>query len=198
MLLALATGNKIGLFSVAALFIAFALASSFLFPRWNPDFPGRSLRLFIAGVLVLTLAMLGAVEVFAKEDHHEGEAAAGTTETGQETTEPTKTTEPAETTTTTEPTETVVPVGDAEAGKALFAPEGCAACHSLSAAEATGTVGPDLDKTLAGKDAAYIERSIVDPNAEIAAGYLEGVMPTIYGDTLDEQQVDDLVALLSQ
>ena len=197
MLIALATGNKIGLFSVAAVFIVFALASSFLFPRLNPDFPGRSLRLFVVAVVVLTLAMLGAVEVFAKEDHHEGEAAAETT-TGQETTEPTQTTEPTETTATTEPTETVVPTGDAEAGKALFASEGCAACHALGAADATGTVGPDLDKTLAGKDAVYIEQSIVDPNAEIADGYLEGVMPTIYGDTLDEQQVDDLVALISQ
>jgi hypothetical protein len=36
----LSTGHEIGLIVVAAVFIAFALASSFLLPRYKPDFPG--------------------------------------------------------------------------------------------------------------------------------------------------------------
>ena len=94
MLAALSTGHKLGLFIVAAVFIAFALASSFLFPRFRPTFPGRGgLGVFIVVSVVLFLAMLGAVEVFAKEEEEEPERAA---ETGGGTPEP-----PGETTTQT-------------------------------------------------------------------------------------------------
>jgi hypothetical protein len=70
-LLGLATGNKIGLAGTAAVFIGFALASSFLFPRRWPDYPGRRLGLFIFVTVALTIAMLAAVEFFAKEDEEE-------------------------------------------------------------------------------------------------------------------------------
>ena len=53
----------------------------------------------------------------------------------------------------------------------LFA-EKCGICHALAAAGTTSATGPDLDEALAGKDAAYIEEAIVDPNAEIAPGLL--------------------------
>jgi mono/diheme cytochrome c family protein len=35
--------------------------------------------------------------------------------------------------------------GDPTAGAAVFASAGCAGCHTLAAAHATGTVGPNLD-----------------------------------------------------
>ena len=47
----------------------------------------------------------------------------------------------------------------------------CGSCHTLADAGTTGTIGPDLDKVLKGKDAAFIKQSIEDPNAEIAKGY---------------------------
>jgi hypothetical protein len=78
-LLGLATGNKIGLAGTAAVFIGFALASSFVFPRRWPDYPGRRLGLFIFVTVALTVAMLAAVEFFAKEEEEEhpaGEPAA--------------------------------------------------------------------------------------------------------------------------
>ena len=34
------TGHEVGLIVVAGVFIAFALAASFLVPRYKPDFPG--------------------------------------------------------------------------------------------------------------------------------------------------------------
>jgi cytochrome c oxidase subunit 2 len=74
----------------------------------------------------------------------------------------------------------------------------CASCHTLSDAGATGAVGPDLDEVLPGKNAAFIEQSIVDPNAEIAQGYSEGIMPQDYGEKLDDKQLADLVAYLVQ
>lgn len=36
--------------------------------------------------------------------------------------------------------------GNATAGKAVFASAGCAGCHTLSAAGASGNVGPNLDQ----------------------------------------------------
>lgn len=79
MFLALATGDKIGLGVVAGLFIAFALASALLIPRYRPGYPGRGLRVFILVSLAFFLAMMGAVQTFGKEDEEEGghEPAAG-------------------------------------------------------------------------------------------------------------------------
>ena len=36
--------------------------------------------------------------------------------------------------------------GDSTAGKVVFASAGCSGCHTLAAANATGTVGPNLDQ----------------------------------------------------
>lgn len=186
MLLALSTGHKVGLFTVAAIFIAFSIASSFLLPRWNPSYPGRRLGLFLVAVVVLTVSMLAAVELFAGE---EGAAEGAASET---TTQSTETQPPPGTTTAPAPS------GDAEAGKTVFTSAGCAACHTLTAAGAKGTVGPDLDTALKGKDAEFVRQSILDPNAEIAPGFQPGIMPENFKQTLNTKQLDDLVALLSQ
>jgi plastocyanin len=66
-LLALSTWHKIGLASVAAVFILFALASSFLFPRYRPSYPAGRLGWFIVVTLVLFVGMLAAVEIFGRE-----------------------------------------------------------------------------------------------------------------------------------
>jgi cytochrome c oxidase subunit 2 len=72
----------------------------------------------------------------------------------------------------------------------------CGACHTLADAGTTATTGPDLDTVLAGKDAAFIRKSIVQPNAEIAKGFQPGIMPPNYGDTLSPQELDALVKYL--
>ena len=82
------------------------------------------------------------------------------------------------------------------AGKKVFADSGCGGCHTLQAAGATGQIGPDLDKVLTGKDAAFIKTSITDPNAQIASGYQPNIMPASYGSQLTSQQISDLVAFL--
>jgi cytochrome c oxidase assembly factor CtaG len=69
---ALATENKIVLGGTAVVFIAFSLASAFVIPRRWPDYPGRRLGVFIVATVVLTLAMLSAVEFFAKEEEEPG------------------------------------------------------------------------------------------------------------------------------
>jgi hypothetical protein len=61
----LPVGHEIGLIVVAAVFIAFALASSFLVPRYKPDFPGPAgLSVFAIGSIVLFGLMIAAVNFF--------------------------------------------------------------------------------------------------------------------------------------
>ena len=74
-LLAITTNGKIGLGLVALVFIAFALVSSFVLPRRNPNFPGRGLGAYLAVATLIFLAMIAAVVVFAKESEEEGDAA---------------------------------------------------------------------------------------------------------------------------
>ena len=58
-------GHEIGLIVVAALFIAFALVSSFLVPRYKPDFPGPSgLSVFVIASIVMFALMVAAVNFF--------------------------------------------------------------------------------------------------------------------------------------
>ena len=61
----ISTAHEVGLIVVAAVFIAFALASSFLAPRYKPDFPGPSgLSTFVIASLVLFGLMVAAVNFF--------------------------------------------------------------------------------------------------------------------------------------
>lgn len=83
-------------------------------------------------------------------------------------------------------------------GSELFTSQGCSSCHTLKAAGATGTTGPDLDAVLKGKPASFIETSIMDPNAVIAKGYPPDVMPQDFGTTLSQDQINALVQYLVQ
>jgi mono/diheme cytochrome c family protein len=198
-LLGLSTGNAVGLALIAGAFVVFALLSALVIPRRWPQYPGRGLGWFIAGTLVLFVATLGAVEVFAKESEPTEHAVSGetTTETGGTTTQETTTEE----TTTGEaepPPPPAAPAGDPAAGKAAFAAQGCGGCHTFSAAGTTASVGPDLDEALQGQEPEFVQESIVDPNKEITSGYAPNIMPQDFGQKLSEKQLDDLVAFLLQ
>jgi cytochrome c oxidase subunit 2 len=84
-------------------------------------------------------------------------------------------------------------------GAAVFKNNGCAACHTLTAAGASGKVGPDLDKLPqyaqeAGKPVQdFVHESIVDPNAYVQKGYPKNVMPPF---KLPQDQLDALVQYL--
>jgi len=188
-LLGITTGNAVALGVIAGIFVVFALASALLIPRRWPDFPGEHLRWFIVGTLVLFVATLGAVEVFAVEPKEE--AAAGETATGHEPPPP-----PGATTQAEQPPPAPAAEGDAAAGEEVFQGQGCGNCHAFSAAGSSGAVGPDLDESLQGDDAAFIRESIVEPNAETAEGYQANIMPADYGQKLTPKQLDDLVAFL--
>ena len=63
----LSTGNKIGLATVAALFIIFALVSSFVLPRRYPNFPGRRVGWYSVLSVLFLIAMISAVLIFGRE-----------------------------------------------------------------------------------------------------------------------------------
>jgi mono/diheme cytochrome c family protein len=181
----------VGLALVAGAFVVFALLSALVIPRRWPQFPGRGLGWFIAGTLVFFVATLGAVEVFAKEEPEEAAAGETATEPGETTTEPAGTTTEA-----TQPPP-APSQGDPAAGRQVFLAQGCGGCHTFSAAGTNGTVGPNLDEALQGKDAEFVRESIVDPNTEVASGFAPNVMPQDYGQQLSQKQLNDLVAFLT-
>ena len=179
MLIAVTTGGKIALAVAAGLFIAFAISSSFYFPRRNADYPGRRLGAFVAVTVLLFVVLMGAMVAFAgesEEEHAAGETEThATTETGETETGETETGE-------TETGGDGGSEGDAAAGEAVFADNGCASCHTLEAAGASGTIGPNLDES--------------QPDFELAVDRVTngaGAMPA-FGDTLDEQQIADVAA----
>lgn len=99
---------------------------------------------------------------------------------------------------------TTTTAGGAAAGKQLFASQGCGSCHTFAAAGATGTIGPNLDKALAGDAtkagqplAAFVRESIVKPDAYVSSGFQPGAMPTSYGQSLSTGQVAVLVTFLT-
>jgi cytochrome c oxidase subunit II len=83
-------------------------------------------------------------------------------------------------------------------GKAIFTDQGCGGCHALADAGTTGGTGPDLDEVLADRDPAFIEQSIVDPDAEIAQGFSPGIMPPNFGQTIQPPELEALVKYLDE
>ncbi len=175
MVLAL-TGYELALAIVALCFIVFALVAALVIPRSRPAFPGNRLGLFLAICGVFFVAQITAVLVLAEV----GEADEPVAEEGPGGEEP----EPEE------PPPGESPPGGAEgdpvAGKEVFLGEsGCASCHTLADAGATGTIGPNLDAT--------------QPSYELAVDRVtngQGGMPA-FGDSLTEEQIQDVAAYVS-
>jgi len=73
----------------------------------------------------------------------------------------------------------------------------CGACHTLADAGTSSQTGPELDKSLKGKDEAYVRAGIVEPGKELAEGF-QDIMPKDYGDTLSQEEEDALVEYLGK
>jgi cytochrome c oxidase subunit 2 len=92
----------------------------------------------------------------------------------------------------------------ASPGLAAFQKYGCASCHTLTAAGATGTIGPDLDKLKQyaaqahrGPLTAFIKESIVNPGAYLQPGY-QNLMPSTFGKQIPAGQLNQLVQYLAR
>ena len=80
MLAALSTAHKLGLGLSGLAFVAFALVSAMLVPRYRPQFPGRRLGWFVFVAVLFFAGMMCAVVFFGKEkkapEHHRAAIAA--------------------------------------------------------------------------------------------------------------------------
>lgn len=97
------------------------------------------------------------------------------------------------------------------AGKSVFTGiGGCGSCHTLAAAGATGTVGPNLDTRLRSDCATAaskrirgatlkkcIQTAIVKPYAYIPSGYKAGIMPSNFAQKLKPNEIQALVNFLA-
>jgi cytochrome c oxidase subunit II len=107
-------------------------------------------------------------------------------------------------TTSTSTTSTSTTASSSAAGLSVFNSYGCSGCHTLTAAKATGTIGPNLDKLVAyAKQAnqpleSFVHESIVNPDAYIQPGYPKGVMPPDFAQKLNPGQLDAVVTFLVQ
>ena len=80
----------------------------------------------------------------------------------------------------TQPAGPSFPKGNADAGKAIFASAGCGGCHTLKAANASGTVGPNLDQLK--PDLPRIEKQV----------YNGGTTMPPFKDSLTPQKIADV------
>jgi mono/diheme cytochrome c family protein len=173
------TGYQAALLVVAACFILFSLIAALVVPRARPSFPGKRLGVFLTVCALFFVAQISAVLVLAEigEADEPAKEATTTAEAG-----PSPNTETTGTETTTQPQAE----GDPAAGKEIFVGSaGCSGCHTLADAQATGTVGPNLDQLKPSYDAAV---------AQVTNG--GGAMPPFKG-TLTEQQIKDVAAYVS-
>ncbi len=92
----------------------------------------------------------------------------------------------------------------------VFSSAGCSGCHTLAAASATGTVGPDLDARLKSDCATAaskkvrgatlqecIRTAITKPYAYLPPGFSAGIMPSNFGTRLSSDQIQALVNFLA-
>jgi mono/diheme cytochrome c family protein len=135
----------------------------------SPPPSGDGVLGWLIGGLLVGLVLLAAVLVAYKVGYDNGHDSLGATPA---------VTQPAE----TQPTETEPAAPD---GATVFADAGCSSCHTLSAAGATGTVGPNLDE--------------LRPTQEQVVAIVtngRGAMPS-FGDQLDPEEIEAVASYVS-
>ena len=81
-------------------------------------------------------------------------------------------------------------------GAPVFAQNQCSSCHTLAAAGAMGTVGPDLDKVIPRLSPSEVKKQIVDPNSQITPGFPPNVMPDNFEQVISAPDLTKLVQFL--
>jgi len=90
------------------------------------------------------------------------------------------------------------------AGIDIAATMGCAACHSTNGTVGVGPTWSGLfgsertfdDGSTAIADEAYLLESIVDPGARVVEGFMNGMMPSNFGDSLTDDELNALIAYI--
>lgn len=73
---------------------------------------------------------------------------------------------------------------------------GCGACHKVAGQQ--GALGPDLTKIGAKKNKEYLRRAVINPGADIAAGFPPGMMPPDFGAKMLAGELEMLVDYLAK
>ncbi len=89
-------------------------------------------------------------------------------------------------------------------GQQLATQYGCAVCHSVDGSKKIGPTWlglyqsqvPLSDGTKVTADQQYLTNSITNPNLQVVAGFSPNVMPQTFGQTLDQSQVQALIAYI--
>jgi cytochrome c553 len=161
--------NDVILGVAALVLVVFSLVVSLVIPRRDPGFPGRNIRVFAVVAVLLVVAMLTAVEVFGEAHESEGgeeHTESGATDTGEQ-----------------GDTGGGGGGGDTAAGREIFIAN-CGTCHTLTAAETSGTVGPNLDDT--SFDQGAVEEQVTQGG---------GGMPAFEGQ-LSEEEIQNVAAFV--
>jgi cytochrome c2 len=164
-------------------------------------------RWLVGGLAVGGIALGLLIAAYAI-GYHRGQDHAGRTAQAPVSTT-TATTTAATTTAAVTTTATAAPVPVTPAlvarGKTLYSADGCSACHSLTGAAgagpsfkgtAGGTVTLSTGQSVTADDA-YLQRAIVDPDAEIVKGYHPGIMPPAIAGFGLGNKPDDVRALVA-
>jgi mono/diheme cytochrome c family protein len=130
---------------------------------------GDGVLAWLVGGLGVGLVLLACVLVSYKVGYDHGRDSVGTAPAATQPTE-------------TQPAQTQPQAPD---GASVFASAGCASCHTLSAAGATGTVGPNLD------DLHPTQEQVV---AIVTSG--RGVMPS-FADQLSPEEIQAVATFVS-
>ncbi len=91
-----------------------------------------------------------------------------------------------------------------ERGRRYASRYGCAACHSLDGSRRPGPTWQGLyrsNRPLANgqnviADEAYLRRSIITPDAQLAQGFPEGFMPNDFGRKVSEEELQAIIELI--
>jgi cytochrome c2 len=170
--------------------------------------PGNPIDGFLVAVNVLLFLVIASIIVFYVIPSYSGVAAvdnaiAATQIAGQQPPPPTPGAgepSPAEINQTAFD---ALPAGNADAGQTVFQGSGgCSACHSLVADQVL--VGPSqhgiAERAPTRKPGysaqAYLYESITNPNAYIVEGFAPNLMPQNFKETLQPQQLADVIAFL--
>lgn len=187
-------------------------------PTDTPHTGSDGLWRWLVGGLVGGCVVLGLLVAAYAIGYHHGEHQSRTAApppTASTTTAPTTTTAaPTTTTTTAAPTTTAPAAGSGSVpvtaalvaqGKSLYQSDGCASCHSLTSSAGAGpgfgglagsTVTLSTGATVTADDP-YLERSIVDPDAQIVKGFQPAVMPAAISGFDLGSKPDDVRALVA-
>ena len=78
--------------------------------------------------------------------------------------------------------DTTPATGNADAGRRLYAENGCAVCHQIGVTG--GRLGPELTRIGRSRSLKYLREALVAPNAEITGGYRTVEVVTLAGEKI--------------